>query len=229
MLPVVARGWQIVKKAEINQAVFGQRGDPVDLLGLGRWHYDIDADLITAEASWYRVIGLPETPPVTRVEDMKRLIHPEDVDVATRIDEAALAQLDDGPARYVTAFRIVRPDGSVRALRSVARLYRESGTGRRCAMGYVIDMTPEPELPSIRPDTGANEIEDAGNNAIAALSDGERECLSWAGHGKTAWETAQIMALSPRTVEFHLANAIAKLGAANKVHAAAIAVRLGLI
>ena len=218
-----------MKKTEHNQAVFGQQDDHVDLLDRGRWHYDIDADRITVSPGWYRIMGLPEVPPVTRMGDMIGVIHPDDVEVATRIDTEALAQLDSGPARYATAFRIVRPDGSIRELRSVARLYREPATGHCCAAGYVIDVTPEPTLPSIRPETEAGSTDHAGREAVATLSDGERECLAWAGHGKTAWETAQIMALSPRTVEFHLANAIAKLGAANKVHAAATAVRLGLI
>jgi DNA-binding CsgD family transcriptional regulator len=55
------------------------------------------------------------------------------------------------------------------------------------------------------------------------LSFRERECLFWAGLGKTAWETSVILGRSRRTVEFHLANAVKKLRAANKYHAAMIA------
>ena len=57
----------------------------------------------------------------------------------------------------------------------------------------------------------------------------EVECLIWVSLGKTAWETANIMGRSARTVEFHLNNAVKKLGASNKVHAAAKAIRLGLL
>ena len=40
----------------------------------------------------------------------------------------------------------------------------------------------------------------------------ERECLLWAGQGKSRWETGQILNVSDRTVKFHLENAKAKLG-----------------
>ncbi|MBF0186421.1 MAG: helix-turn-helix transcriptional regulator [Magnetococcales bacterium] len=52
----------------------------------------------------------------------------------------------------------------------------------------------------------------------------ERECLSWTSEGKTAWEIAQILHLSERTIVFHLSNATKKLNATNKVHAVAKAI-----
>lgn len=61
------------------------------------------------------------------------------------------------------------------------------------------------------------------------LSGRETECLYWTAAGKTASETAQIMCISRRTIEFHLASAIRKLNASNKIQAAVIAARLGLL
>ncbi|WBO23156.1 helix-turn-helix transcriptional regulator [Sphingomonas abietis] len=60
------------------------------------------------------------------------------------------------------------------------------------------------------------------------LSSRERECLFWAMSGKTAWETSVILGISRRTVEFHLANAVKKLGAVNKHQAALMALNQGL-
>ncbi len=57
----------------------------------------------------------------------------------------------------------------------------------------------------------------------------ERECLLWACEGKTAWEIANIVGISERTAIFHLNNAAEKLGAANRQHAVAKAVLLGVI
>lgn len=57
----------------------------------------------------------------------------------------------------------------------------------------------------------------------------ERECLLWACEGKTAWEIASIVGISERTAIFHLNNAAEKLGAANRQHAVAKAVLLGVI
>ena len=49
----------------------------------------------------------------------------------------------------------------------------------------------------------------------------EIECLQWTAHGKTAWEISMILRLSERTVNFHLGNAMRKLGVHNKTHAVA--------
>ena len=57
------------------------------------------------------------------------------------------------------------------------------------------------------------------------LSVREAEALAWAATGKSAWETGEILCITQRTVEDHLASAIRKLGAANRAHAVAIALR----
>ncbi len=61
------------------------------------------------------------------------------------------------------------------------------------------------------------------------LSNREAECLRWSAQGKTLRDTAAILGLSERTVRFHLENARHKLDALNTRHAAAIAMRAGLI
>lgn len=61
------------------------------------------------------------------------------------------------------------------------------------------------------------------------LSARESECLRWAAAGKTSWETAQILDVRERTVNFHLSNAFAKLNVNNKQAAVARALILGLL
>lgn len=61
------------------------------------------------------------------------------------------------------------------------------------------------------------------------LTQRELECLKWIAIGKTAWETARILKCSERTINFHVANLNAKLGVANRRHAATRALALGLI
>jgi DNA-binding NarL/FixJ family response regulator len=51
------------------------------------------------------------------------------------------------------------------------------------------------------------------------LNDREIETLTWAARGKTSSEIAQILGLSKRTVDFHIDNARAKLGATTRVEA----------
>jgi DNA-binding CsgD family transcriptional regulator len=53
--------------------------------------------------------------------------------------------------------------------------------------------------------------------------------LQWVAYGKTSYEISIIVGLSERTVNFHVAGAIAKLNAANRTHAAVKAALMGLI
>ncbi|WP_083467882.1 LuxR family transcriptional regulator [Methylobacterium tarhaniae] len=57
----------------------------------------------------------------------------------------------------------------------------------------------------------------------------EIECIQWAAAGKTGWETSEILSLSHRTVEDYLNTAAQKLGATNRVHLVAKALRQGII
>ncbi len=61
------------------------------------------------------------------------------------------------------------------------------------------------------------------------LSPRQLEVLKWAAVGKTEWEVGAIMNVSTRTVKYHMACALARLGTSNKVSAVARAVRLHLI
>ncbi|MEL6794477.1 MAG: LuxR family transcriptional regulator [Pseudomonadota bacterium] len=62
-----------------------------------------------------------------------------------------------------------------------------------------------------------------------ALSPREIECLRWTADGKTSDQIAEIVSISAATVNYHLKNAIAKLDAANRHHAAIKAIRMGMI
>jgi LuxR family transcriptional regulator len=61
-----------------------------------------------------------------------------------------------------------------------------------------------------------------------SLTDREVEVLKWTADGKTSGEIADILAVSDNTVNFHIKNAVAKLGTSNKTAAAVRAAMLGL-
>ena len=61
--------------------------------------------------------------------------------------------------------------------------------------------------------------------ASSGLTTREGEVLSWLSKGKTNRDIAQILGLSPRTVDKHLEQIYAKLGVENRTAAAAIAVK----
>jgi len=64
---------------------------------------------------------------------------------------------------------------------------------------------------------------------IQAISDREKEVLTWCALGKTSKEIAYILFVSENTVNVHIKNAISKLSAGNKTEAVTIAVRQGII
>lgn len=65
--------------------------------------------------------------------------------------------------------------------------------------------------------------------AEVKLSPREREVLLWTAEGKTTNDIGTILALSDRTVNFHITNAMTKLCASNKTSAAIKGAMLGLL
>jgi DNA-binding NarL/FixJ family response regulator len=61
------------------------------------------------------------------------------------------------------------------------------------------------------------------------LTDRESEVLTWAARGKSSSGIAVILRISERTVNFHIDNAMRKLGVATRIQAAVKAAMLGLI
>lgn len=75
---------------------------------------------------------------------------------------------------------------------------------------------------------GVSLLELTGDEPTATpLTSRECQCLSWASQGKTDWEIGRVLQISPRTVETHIDNARAKLGAKNRTSAVFEAWRRG--
>lgn len=213
-------------------------------LEVGLWDYDIDADLLLCDSRWHELLKIkPDS--VRRIADFKPFIHPDDVAAATEVNSSDIVEMIANDRRYHIDFRIIRSDGEVRWWRSVACLLIDEESGHRRAIGCVTDITEfrqidvqfEGEILGDIPDNiaySSEQSQPSGGDPSSGekekpLSDKELECLRWVSVGKTAWETAAILGRSQRTVEFHLFNATRKLSANNKIHAAIIAVRNGLI
>ena len=63
----------------------------------------------------------------------------------------------------------------------------------------------------------------------ATLTAREIEVLKWTADGKTAGEISDLLVISENTINFHMKNAITKLGAANKTAAVVRAAMRGLL
>jgi DNA-binding CsgD family transcriptional regulator len=184
----------------------------------GIWDYDIEAGLFTCDRRFYEILGIAERAmPIRSIQAFGNHIHPEDSERARNIDIGKMADLLERDEVFHVDFRIIRPVHEIRWIRSIACVAQESKSAHRKIVGCVADITEfrhtesTPMLSSLR------------------LTKNETECLRWVGLGKTASESGIILGKSSRTVEFHLNNAVRKLGVVNKSHAVAIAIRSGLI
>ncbi|HMQ52141.1 MAG TPA: PAS domain S-box protein [Anaerolineae bacterium] len=112
------------------------------LAHVGYWDRDYEADSITLSDEACRIFGLPvEGQPwpdlVWWHERWQELIHPEDRSGPLRATEAALRR---GP-RYDVEYRVIRPSGEVRFVRSQGDVtWGESGQPRRM-FGIMQDIT----------------------------------------------------------------------------------------
>ena len=69
----------------------------------------------------------------------------------------------------------------------------------------------------------------AGNRAIEPLSDRELEVLRWVSKGRSNREIGQMLDISGRTVQGHLANVFGKLHVASRTEAVTVGLQRGLI
>ncbi|MCP8900036.1 LuxR family transcriptional regulator [Gilvimarinus xylanilyticus] len=67
------------------------------------------------------------------------------------------------------------------------------------------------------------------SQCAVALTQRERECLKWVAQGKTSWRIGELINVSERTVNFHITNAMKKLGAKTRQQALTNAVAQKII
>lgn len=108
--------------------------------GLGIWDYDIANDVLDCDEQWYRIMGRDPAERVRRIAEFREFVHPDDAAEVTEVD-LTVARLAAEERDYGMLFRIFRPDGSMRWVRSSARLV-EDGEGKPArAVGFVVDVT----------------------------------------------------------------------------------------
>jgi len=97
------------------------------------------------------------------------------------------------------------------------------GEGRVLQFVYVGRMAPDEVLFRIMETRSSTE--EARLRDRLGLTVREAEVLLWIGHGKGTRDIAEILGMSPRTVQKHLEQIYTKLGVENRAAAAAIAIR----
>ncbi|MGK8209185.1 ATP-binding protein [Burkholderia cenocepacia] len=123
----------LLRRSEERLAIAARVG------GLGIWEYDIESDTLQCDENWYRIMGRSPDHPITSIDQFRRFVHPDDVEMAvevTRTAEACIASDTDHRVEY----RVVQPDGEIRWVQTTACLQNENGRIKR-TIGFVLDVT----------------------------------------------------------------------------------------
>lgn len=109
--------------------------------GLGVWDYDIEHDVLCCDETWHAIVGAdPAVRPVRCLADFVPYVYAEDVERVCQVRETA-ADLIAQDRDYAVTFRIVRPDGTLRWVRSAACLSKNAHGVATRAVGFILDVT----------------------------------------------------------------------------------------
>ena len=111
---------------------------------MGSWELDLESGRLVWSEQMCRILGLPPDAPDADADAVVGLVHADDREriagLLALARERPEAVPDEG---LMVDFRIVRPDGSVRELRSRARITRDADGGPARLVGVAQDLTAQ--------------------------------------------------------------------------------------
>lgn len=108
--------------------------------GIGIWDFDLRSDHLFCDDTWHNIMGRDTADPVTSMAEFRPIIHPDDLEKATEVPQT-VATLVATEEDYTNTFRIVRPDGEIRWVRSAACLIQDHAGEAVRAIGFILDIT----------------------------------------------------------------------------------------
>lgn len=112
-----------------------------ELAELGSWCLDVATDELSISTEMARILGIADSREVVKYGDLQRWYHPEE---ARMIDQEKTRALQSC-GTYDIDHRIVRPDGSVRYVRSRGHVQCTPEGNAERAVGTMLDMTERVE------------------------------------------------------------------------------------
>jgi diguanylate cyclase (GGDEF)-like protein len=112
-----------------------QLGLALEASGIGIWQHNISRNQTRWDEQLKAIYGVPKGPLDVVWLDS---VHPEDVEATNHIFQTAIRQKTD----YASQFRIIRPDHSIRHIRSRARYFIDVN-GEPCFIGAEWDVTED--------------------------------------------------------------------------------------
>lgn len=104
---------------------------------MGYWSWDLATNRVRSSETQARLHGRAPHETDTRIEDSGRNIHPDDRDKVRDAIERAMRN----EAHDRTAYRVVLPDGTVRWIEAVGRVFCDAAGSPKQVMGVCVDIT----------------------------------------------------------------------------------------
>ncbi|WP_348798705.1 sensor histidine kinase [Flavobacterium adhaerens] len=104
----------------------------------GTWEWNFNTSNISYSDNLYRILGTDSRSFNDDIESLMQFIHPDDVEIVNSIFKK-ITEDEDLPQSY---FRIIRPDGKTRIIRSVGKLFIDN-LGNKTILGVTGDVTDE--------------------------------------------------------------------------------------
>lgn len=139
--------------------------------------------------------------------------------------QVPVGALREAELKNLAAHGLANRDGSVSTFFCFSRLPGVPGPGQ----AYLLELlVPHLHAVLIRV-LGSNGTLAEPAEAEIPITLREREILQWLHQGKTNWEIAGILDISPLTVKNHVQNILRKLNVQNRSHAVVKATQMGLV
>ncbi|SMQ65774.1 PAS domain S-box-containing protein [Devosia lucknowensis] len=180
------------------------------------WITDSDGYAFYFSSAWRDFAGVDPALPVGF--DWLSFVHPHDTARVRR----KFFDANDSAAEYGVSYRMRTKAGNYQLVwgHGVPRLDDEGNF-----QGY-LGMTQTMEAYRAKAEAI---VEAGGLTLIKPLSERERQVMTMAAEGLSNIEISMALEISERTVETHVRHSVEKLGANNRVHAVAKAIRLSVL
>jgi len=182
------------------------------------WATDVTGQCYYVSPEWFNFTGAEEGQGMGLT--WLSLIHPDDAGKVRR----SFFHCHDTQTAYGAAFRLARADGDYSLVWAVGLPKFNEANEFEGFFGTVCPVQEFREELEREAQQQQQKVE-----VKPGLTEREREILRLISFGNTSDTVASMLGITARTVDTHIGNAGSKLGAFNRVHAVAIALRQSLI
>ncbi|MEW6595370.1 MAG: EAL domain-containing protein [Thermodesulfobacteriota bacterium] len=191
---------QIAEKERIEQDLRRSQSNLAkaqQVARLGHWEWLVPRNLMVYSDQAIRIFGMEGEELTYTPEGVLRYIHPEDLEMVRGAMEAVLQQQGDS---FQVEFRIIRPDGKTRHMRSEAELTRDA-KGRPLRMFGTVQDISESRKATEELHLAANVFESSIEGIVITDPEGTIEKVNRAFTEITGYTEAEALGQNPRLLK----------------------------